>query len=46
MVKTTNQLFFSFIRTIFIGDMLTIPSHGWFMTLFSPHGLPDYHETL
>ena len=22
------------VITIFIGDMVTIPSHGWFMTLF------------
>ena len=27
--------------TMFIGDMLTIPSHGWFMTLFS-HVFPTW----
>ena len=25
------------VITIFIGGMFTIPSHGWFMTLFYPH---------
>jgi len=31
MLKTMTQI------TIFIGGMFTIPSHGWFMTLFCPH---------
>jgi len=25
------------VITIFIGGMVTIPSHGWFMALFYPH---------
>jgi hypothetical protein len=25
------------VITIFIGAILTNPSHGWFMTLFYPH---------
>ena len=31
----------------YIGGMVTIPSHGWFMALFEPHGvqLPNVLET-
>jgi len=35
--KTIQQKKHPPIITIFIGGMVTIPSHGWFMALFYPH---------